>query len=93
MNFKLRIQPEAEVEIHAAMEWYERSLNGLGAKFFFELGADLTRITKHPYHSSVFKEPYRRSAMRRFPFIIIFRVEKDTIVIDAVFHTRRRPRF
>ena len=33
----------------------------------------------------------RRAVMRKFPFVVVYTVEGDAVVITAIFHTSRNP--
>src|ERR1019366_5879929 len=37
--------------------------------------------------------PYRRKILKRFPYVVFFRAESDTIEVVAVAHAKRRPGF
>jgi plasmid stabilization system protein ParE len=52
------------------------------------VGALVDRPTGHPRR----RGPYRKVNLRRFPYIVVFRAVKDTIIIFRVFHSKRDPK-
>ena len=65
---RLRVRPEAEVDILDAAEWYEKRGPGLGAEFVAEIDAVFGRSLKGPIASAV---PKATSAWRS---VIAFRM-------------------
>jgi len=39
----------------------------------------------------VWRQSWRRALLRRFPYMVVFEVVEDRIVVWAVAHTKRRP--
>ena len=91
---RLRILPDAEREIAAAAEWYERRRDGLGVEFVAEVDVAFAGIAEQPETWPVWRvgRRYRRRGLRRFPFVIFFRVlDSGDVEITAVAHAKRRP--
>lgn len=38
------------------------------------------------------RDPYKKINLKRFPYIIVFRVVKDAVVVFSAFHTERDPK-
>jgi toxin ParE1/3/4 len=71
---------------------YDWQRPGLGDEFLDEVTTSLTRIKEFPFaHPPL--DGSRRYILRRFPFSLIYEVEVDIIVIVAVAHHSRRPRY
>jgi toxin ParE1/3/4 len=92
----VRVDPEAEEEIAAGIDWYERKRPGLGTEFLDEIdtairslgdpGPECGPVRGVPPELSI-----KRKLVERFPYLIIF-VELDTAVrVIAVAHGARRP--
>jgi len=76
VNHPLVFLPEAEDEVTAALEWYEKRRAGLGVDFLAEIEIAARTIAEHPEAWPVWREghPYRKRRMVRFPFVVFFRV-------------------
>jgi len=85
--------PEAEEEMAAATRYYESRARGLGRDYLSEVERAVKTIKKSPETWPVVKEKIRRCIVRRFPFGIIYCIEPEEIVIIAVAHLRRRPKY
>lgn len=70
---------------------YDRQRTGLGDEFLDEVAHSLVLIKEYPLAAPPQGKKYRRFIMRRFPFSLIYRVDRDTIAIFAVAHHSRRP--
>ena len=48
-QYRLEAIPAVEIDIEAALDWYEREEAGLGFQFLDELRAAYVRILDHPF--------------------------------------------
>ncbi|HNP17242.1 MAG TPA: type II toxin-antitoxin system RelE/ParE family toxin [Fulvivirga sp.] len=91
MTYHLEIKEEASDEISDAFTWYEDHKEGLGSEFIVLLEEYFERITKKPMlYPTNGKE--RVAFMDRFPYKIVFGIEKKSVVVYAIFHTSRDPK-
>lgn len=89
--FPLTIRPEAEADIESAVRWYDDQREGLGADFLLCLEAALSQIQRRPKTFSPGHRQARWMMMRRFPYLVVYRIESTDVVIHAVYHSRRDP--
>lgn len=91
MKYKVIIRPEAENDLREAFSWYEDKRLGLGYDFLLQIDAALRLIERNPeIHSSEYKET-KKHLIKRFPYKIIYLVEKEKIIVLAVMHGKRSP--
>ena len=83
---------EAEMEVIEAFQWYERQRRGLGLEFLLALEAALERLRRTPEGHELVALRTRKVLVRRFPYLVLYAVESNSIVVTAVFHGRRNPR-
>ncbi|MBV9993063.1 MAG: type II toxin-antitoxin system RelE/ParE family toxin [Alphaproteobacteria bacterium] len=88
---RIEVRPRADSEINAAAAWYERERPGLGASFTQAVMAAFASIAEQPLAYPHIRRGARRFVMRKFPYIVIYRVEGDAIVIYACIHSHRDP--
>ncbi|MGS2762422.1 type II toxin-antitoxin system RelE/ParE family toxin [Sinomicrobium sp. M5D2P9] len=91
MAYKLLIKPRAEYDMAEAISWYESKSPGLGKKFMDEVEKYVTEIEQNPEHYQIRRKPYREVYIRSFPFVIIYEILADTVVVYTVFNTHRDP--
>ncbi|CAA9200881.1 hypothetical protein FLACOL7796_03496 [Flavobacterium collinsii] len=92
MVFKIKILRFAENEIDKTIEFYESRSKGLGKQFLSYLKTSLQVLKTHPELFQIKKEPgYRELTLVKFPFVIIYEIIGNEVIIYSVFHTSRNP--
>jgi plasmid stabilization system protein ParE len=89
---RLIFRPEAEEELLEAIDWYETRSQGLGAEFVRCVDACLGRIQRNPESYPIVHRETRMAVMRRFPYLLLYRIHLDEASIVAVFHAKRNPK-
>lgn len=87
----IRFLEPARNELDDAFDWYEMEQRGLGRRFLAEIQFALKRITFFPDSCAVIAPGLRRCMTRKFPYMLVYGLEKDTVVIVAVAHMHRTP--
>lgn len=92
MVFKIKILPLAENEIDESIEFYESRNKGLGKQFMSYLQSYLKVLKTNPQLFEIKKEPgYRELTLVKFPFVIIYEIIENEVIVYSVFHTSRNP--
>jgi toxin ParE2 len=81
----------AEIELDEAIHWYESQTPGLGDAFLIEVLSAVDRISLYPEAWHPLDEDVRRCRLSRFPYGLIYTVEKGDLLVLAVAHLHRRP--
>lgn len=91
MTYILELKEYAKAEIIEAYLYYEEKRTGLGEEFLEHLDTYFERIVANPKHFPQKRKPYREAFIKRFPFLIIYEIEKNKIIIYSVFNTWQNP--
>jgi hypothetical protein len=93
MGFKVIYAIEVYNDLQENIDWYNQKQPGLGTRFFKAVKEQITRIKKTPYNIAIRYEDVRCAKVKRFPFLIHFKIFHDTNIIKviAVFSTHREP--
>ncbi len=91
MILPIRLLPEARDELADAVNWYEDRQRGVGTRFFNEVQKVFQRIAANPQLHATVHGPVRKAAVRRFPYIVLYREEAEEVIVISVFHTSRNP--
>jgi plasmid stabilization system protein ParE len=83
--------PAARQDIADAFVWYERQSPGLGLEFLRCVEATVVSIQRHPEMYPTVLADYRRGLVRRFPYVVLYQIEPERIVVYAVFHCSQDP--
>lgn len=93
MIYELRILRQAVKDIEKSVDWYNEQQDGLGNRFLFQATKAIKRAETNPLHyQQRFKKKFRFVIVEDFPFVVIFKVSKQFVVINSVFHTKRNPK-
>ncbi|WP_043765632.1 type II toxin-antitoxin system RelE/ParE family toxin [Algiphilus aromaticivorans] len=91
MTYRVRIRRPAEADIQQAEDWYDEQRPGLGVDFRSEVISLLYRLGDTPLiHEQAYGE-VRRAPVRRFPFLVWYRVSGDNAQVLACSHCRQHP--
>ena len=90
---KVRFLIQAQLELDDAVAWYNQRSEGLGQEFLDELDRVVRRAIRFPLSCPEVEPGIRRGLIARFPFGLIYGVDDDTLVVIAVAHLHRRPRY
>lgn len=85
MKYKLLVKAEAVRDMTEAFDWYENKRIGLGTEFLDEVGECYDRIKL-----SISPKP-SIAVLHRFPYKIVYEIERETIAVYAVYHDKRNP--
>jgi len=92
MSRQIVIHPEAELDLADAYEWYDEQRSGLGEELLLSIEVTLEAIRENPEQFPVVHKDVRRALIRRFPYGVFYLVEKEVVVVLAIFHARRDPK-
>jgi len=87
------IQPEAELDLIEAYNWYEERRQGLGDEFITAVDSCISLIQRNPLSSPVVDEQFNGALVRRFTYEIFYHISDNIIVVLACFHGRRNPQW
>jgi plasmid stabilization system protein ParE len=90
---KIRFLSVARRELDDAFTWYESHAVGLGYEFLDEMDRVVRRIKAYPDSCAELFPGLRRALLSRFPYGLIYGQEPDAIVVVAVAHLHREPRY
>jgi len=83
----------AQREVDDAVAWYDGQAAGLGQEFLDELDRAVRRAVAFPMSCPEIDPGIRRCLLARFPYGLIYGVDGETIVVIAVAHLHREPRY
>ena len=91
MTARLALSPAAFEDLREAADWYDGQRPGLGDVFLASVDACFSRIERLPQAFPESEAGVRSALLRRFPYVVHFRIEKERIEVLAVWHGHRDP--
>lgn len=93
MTIPVRLREEAGRDLAEAATWYEMQRPGLGQEFLDEAARAIRAIGEHPLGYPVMWRRTHRALIHRFPFGVYYRVADNAVLVIAVLHGSRHPRY
>ncbi len=92
MSFKIEIKEEARKDIIETSDWYASKVPGLNFRFIEQLEIIVKTILANPKtYKRVYKN-FRQAALKKFPYVVVYGHETETIIIYSVFHAKQHPK-
>lgn len=93
MPYNFNVSTEAENDMFEAYIWYEQQRAGLGEEFLESLDKAYESIIENPATYQIrYKKKVRAFLVDRFPYLILYILEKKDINVISVFNTSRDPK-
>ena len=93
MSFQVILKLEAHQDIFEAILWYESKREGLGKEFYAEVEKVKKILSINP---TIFEIKYRSKVRlvrtERFPYIVVYVINDNNVVILAIVSTHRHPK-
>lgn len=90
---KVRFLAVAQNELDDAVDWYNDQAAGLGREFLDEADRAVRRTVSFPMSCPEIELGIRRCLLARFPYGLIYGINQNTIIVLAVAHLHREPRY
>ena len=89
---RIEYHPALEGELREIRDYYDACSPGLGSEFVKALDRRVLEIASMPERWMLVTGDIRRSLLRRFPYVIYFRIiGPESIRITVVKHGKRHP--
>jgi cytochrome P450 len=85
--------PEARMEMFEAARHYEQRRANLGMRFLSAIERAIVDIEEHPTRWPIIGRHIRRRLLGYFPYGVLYRIGRGEIVVIAIMHLHRRPRY
>lgn len=94
MKYKVKIEPEALVDIQEITDWYNEAQAGLGGRFQKTTIKQIDSLDKDPHIYAIRYKQIRCALVKKFPYMVHFYINNDTNTIEvlAVISTSRNPK-
>jgi len=90
---QLQVLRKAREDMQKSADWYNEQQAGVGDRFLREVISTFRLIETNPLHyQERFSKRFRFAHLNIFPFVVVFKVKKQSVIVNAVFHTSRNPK-
>lgn len=91
MIYQFSLSPNAEADLLETALWYESQQIGLGEKFAQKIESYFFRIQNNPLLFPLKKGNLREAYIQKFPYVIIYQIIENNIIVFTVFNTHQNP--
>lgn len=83
----------AKEEFLSARDYYDDLNFGLGKSFIIEVEKAINIIKRNPLAYPIIKKNIRKAVIMKFPYSILYIIEKDLVYLLAIMHQKRKPNY
>lgn len=91
MAASIEFTQEARGEFDAAFDWYAERNTKAATGFATEVDFTVNLIASDPQRHAHTFAGCQICRVRRYPYLVVYRDDGDTITVVAIAHTKRRP--
>jgi hypothetical protein len=91
MEFSIEITEAAKFDILDGVYYYQNISKSLADRFYFEVVTSLNAIQKNPTYFSYYNKPFRRLLLKHFPYLVIYKIYDDIVIITGVLFAKQNP--
>jgi plasmid stabilization system protein ParE len=84
-------RPEAQSELEFAGNYYAPLAPSLEQEFFRAVAVCVQQIRRDPEAFPALTDRIRKISTRRFPYVLLYAVSNDTVVVLRLVHNRTDP--
>ena len=89
MSWVVFVRAEAERDLAAARDWYERKRAGLGSELLDEFAHAMRALELNPERERIYYGNFRRVLFRRFPYKIFYQIIGTRLIVFRVLHAKQ----
>ena len=87
----IEILDAAKEDLAEGYLFYESQSPNVGTYFLETIFAEIDKLAKYAGIHPVYIPPYFQMISEKFPFTIYYRIENDSVLVDAIIDQRRDP--
>lgn len=91
-RYSLVVNPEAQADLGETIAYYNEQRDGLGREFANRVEETFSTVIKNPQLAAEVYRSARLALVRRFPYVVCYRIVDDEVRIISVYHGRRDSR-
>jgi plasmid stabilization system protein ParE len=91
MTSVLVVRDDARRELFEARDYYDEQRHGYGERFVEAIEAEFALLLQFPEIGRRLRKNVRRRNISRWPYGIVYMLDRDEVIIIAIAHHRRRP--
>jgi plasmid stabilization system protein ParE len=91
MKYRVVLSSHAEQDLSDIVSWYDAIDRRVTDRFDAEVHRAFTFIEENPFLYARTQGDRRRTKLPSFPYLVIYEILAEAVVVIAIFHTSRLP--
>jgi len=91
-KYNVLFENEARLDIADSFDYYSKISTQLANTFLNDIQRTMEYVENSPSMFKIVYKGYRQVPSKKFPYIILYKHEKQTIKVYRVFPTRKNPK-
>jgi hypothetical protein len=91
IDFKVVVNKQASIDLLTSANWYDKQQPNLGLKFYDDYRETRKYLHLNPFLFQKRSRRFYEAKLSVFPFLIIYEILDDIVIIHAVFNTSKNP--
>lgn len=91
-SYLVKIEEDAKFDIADSFDYYNEVSPYLADKFLNEVKETLDYISLNPLLFKIVYNDYRQVPVKRFPYVIVYKVDESIIKVYRLFPTKKDPK-
>ena len=90
-NYRISIEEDAKFDIAEGYDWYSKISQKVSDSFLFQIKQTLDYLEENPFLFQQVYKDYRQVPVKKFPFVIIYKVANESVKVYRIFPTNMNP--
>ena len=91
-NFDVRFEEDAKFDIAEAFDWYSEISKEISKRFLEEIMLAVQYLENEPQQFKIVYKKFRQVPLKKFPFVLLYKIDGNIVKIFRVFPTRKNPK-
>jgi plasmid stabilization system protein ParE len=92
MDFEIIMMDAAYDDLDEAIYYYESQLQSLASRFYRDVLLQFEKLKAKPRYYKFYVEDFRRILLEKFPYLVIYKVIEEQVIIYAIVYSGRDPK-
>jgi hypothetical protein len=90
-NYRISIEEDAKFDIAEGYDWYYKISIKISESFLFEIKKTMDYLSQNPFLFQLVYKDFHQVPIKKFPFVIPYKVDSDNVKIFRIFPTNMNP--
>lgn len=90
-RYEIKLEEKVLTDFEDALFYYEMISTALGTNFTRMFLHAVEKLSANPHHYFNLTKKLRRITLGKFPYMLVYKIEEETVIIAGLFHRASKP--